>query len=38
MRTWAILCCLAAVAGAAHADQFIVGGNTVAYKGPFSAC
>ena len=38
MRTWAIFCCLAAVAGAACADQFIVGGKTVAYKGPFSAC
>jgi hypothetical protein len=38
MRTWLIICCAVAAAGAAYADHFIVGGNTVAYKGPFSAC
>ena len=37
MRTWVIILC-AVAAGAAFADHFVVGGNTVAYKGPFSAC
>ncbi len=28
----------AALAPAAFGDQFIVGGKTTAYKGPFSSC
>lgn len=37
MRKWFIIFC-AIAAGAAYADYFVVGGNTVSYKGPFSAC
>jgi hypothetical protein len=35
-RKLVILLC--AAAAAACADQFVVGGKTLSYKGPFSAC
>jgi hypothetical protein len=38
MRAWVTVYCLAVAACVVSADQFIVGGNTVGYKGPFSAC
>jgi hypothetical protein len=36
LRKSVILLC--AAAAVASADQFIVGGKTLSYKGPFSAC
>jgi hypothetical protein len=38
MRTCVVILCFAAAACGAYADYFIVGGNTIGYKGPFSAC